>query len=185
MESLQQQFDSENLEIQDLSAESSQETKSERVGGIRKYAKMAIIGAIGAAMAACGAEAKDSQNIDDSNASSEESAEVIQKVPVMDLSRPTKQEQLAYFEVGLFYGTEEPYEFVVTSLDDPTDQVSLTSEVKQVQTIRGKFQNLAPTGFKVEAFDMEGNPVPIDGSRREGTIFGPDVFDGEPFNELD
>ncbi len=145
---------------------------------IRRCTKIALMSAMISA-SVIGCDQREDIKKDDSK------VEVVNNVPILDLSRPTRKDQLNHFSLGLFYSTKRKFKFLVTSLDYPMDEVTLVSDLKEVQTMHGQFKDMAPTGFKVEAFDMEGNPVPIDGTRKEGTIFGPDVFDGEPFNELD
>ncbi len=145
---------------------------------IRRCTKVALMSAIISA-SVIGCDQREDIKKEDSK------VEVINNVPNLSLSRPTRKDQLEHFSLGLLFATKRKFKFVVTSLDYPADKVTITSELKEVQNFHRQFQNPAPTGFKVEAFDMEGNPVPIDGTRKEGTIFGPDIFDGEPFNELD
>jgi hypothetical protein len=79
------------------------------------------------------------------------------------------------FALSLYFAAEQPYDFIVTSSADPVDAVQVSSAQQKVELIEGQFIN--PTdGYTVEAFDMDGLPVPINMSNKPGTIYGPDQY---------
>jgi hypothetical protein len=139
------------------------------VGKTRRFTKLAAIAAMLTA-AGCG---PDGANTNDTAVQYKpekgNSVEKMDQFPQIQLQF-SGEKQAA---LSVFFMENKIYDFKLTSYDNPADIITLTTSGEKVELLQGVFHN--PTsGYKVEAFDENGKPVPINFSRKPGTIYGPD-----------
>lgn len=148
----------------------SQTTDSKKVSAPRWGARMAALAVLLSA-ASCGSDRSYGNNgTAPVKADRSESAETPKQTAQIQLQLNGGRKA----GVSLFYAENKFYDFRLTSVADPQDVIKIGSNGEKVELLEGEFQN--PTnGYKVEAFDKEGNTVEI-GLSGGAAIYGPDRF---------